>query len=123
MKKKERFLDPADNITINLVEAASETISMKLAVLRLFNECPQESKIPEEKNEAIIRRGDPRDISNYRPIILLNNMYKLFTKVIKNRITSPLDRNQPREQAEFREGFPTTDHLHVVNQLIEKCKD
>ena len=40
------------NITIDLIEAAGETIYMKLAVL--FNECLRESKIPEEWNKAII---------------------------------------------------------------------
>ena len=29
-----------------------------------------------------------------------------------------LDENQPREQA----GYSTTDHIHVVNQLKEKCR-
>ena len=44
--------------------------------------------VPEEWNEAIIillyKKGDLKNISNYRPIILLNNIYKLFTKVITN---------------------------------------
>ena len=31
-----------------------------------------------------------------------------------------LDANQPREQAGFRKGFATTDHLHTINQIIEK---
>ena len=60
---------------------------------------------------------------NYRPISLLNNIYKLFTKIITNRITRTLDENQPREQAGFRIGFSTIDHLHAVNLLIEKCAE
>ena len=34
-----------------------------------------------------------------------------------------LDENQPWEQAGFRKGYSTTDHLHALNQLIEKSKE
>ena len=112
-----------DNVTIDLIETADELVYGKIATL--FNECLHQSKIPEKWDEAIIillyKKGDQKDISNYRPISLLNNIYKLFTKIITNRITRTLDENQPREQAGFRKGFSTVDHLHAVNQLIEKC--
>ena len=112
-----------DNITIDLIDAAGDIINDKLATL--FNECLIQSKVPEIWNEAIIillhKKGDQKNISNYRPISLLNNIYKLFTKIITNRITRTLDENQPREQAGFRRGFSMIDHLHAVNQLIEKC--
>ena len=114
-----------DNITIDLIDAAGDIINDKLATL--FNECLIQSKVPEIWNEAIIillhKKGDKRNISNYRPISLLNNIYKLFTKIITNRITRTLDENQPREQAGFKRGFSTIDHLHAVNQLIEKCAE
>ena len=50
-------------------------------------------------------------------------MYKLLTKILTNRLTKILDENQPREQAGFRSGFSTIDHLHSINQLIEKANE
>ena len=120
--KKDKAPGP-DNVTVDLIETAGELVYERLATL--FNECLHQSKNPEKWDEAIIillhKKGDQKDISNYRPISLLNNIYKLFTKIITNRITRTLGENQPREQADFRKGFSTVDHLHAVNQLIEKC--
>lgn len=49
------------------------------------------------------KKDDGSDIGNYRPITL--------------------DEHQPVEQAGFRPDFSTTDHVHTVNQVIEKANE
>ena len=82
--------------------------------------------IPSSWNEAKIiilyKKGDPDDIKNYRPISRLAHSYKLFTRLLQNRMEEVLDRNQPREQAGFRKKF-STDHIYTLNQVIEKCNE
>ena len=53
----------------------------------------------------------------------MSNTYKLFSKIITRRITKILDENQPQEQAGFRSGFSTIDHLQTVNQIMEKTRE
>ena len=40
-------------------------------------------------------------------------MYKIFIRVLNNRIERVLDENQTREQAGFRKGYSTTDHMQA----------
>ncbi|KAK6730406.1 hypothetical protein RB195_007089 [Necator americanus] len=57
---------------------------------RLFTRYLSECKVPKQwktsKTVLLYKKGDPHDIGNYRPICLLSVIYKLFTRVILNRI-------------------------------------
>lgn len=99
-----------------------------LGVLRiLFNKCLVEGQIPSSWPNAnviiIPKKEDISKIENYRPISLLSHMYKLLTKIIVNRLTTKLDFYQPPEQAGFRRGFGTSDHLQSLRSLIEKSAE
>ena len=59
----------------------------------------------------------------YRPVSLLFHIGKFFSEIILSRMETTLDYNQSREQAGFRKGFSTTDHLQVLTQLIEKTNE
>ena len=92
-----------------------------------FNQILETKKIPVEWKEAkmtILHKNiDMRDIKNYRPISLPSHMYKLFKQILQKGMEKLLDENQPREQAGFRKGCSTVDHLQTTNQLIEECKE
>lgn len=69
------------------------------------------------------KKGDITKLKNYRPISLLSTLYKLFMKIIAKRNTKKLEFYQPVEQAGFRSGYSTNDHLQVMRSLIEKCNE
>ena len=87
----------------------------------------EEGRIPNAWKNAevtiLFKKGDSTNIENYRPISLLSVLYKLLTKIIVNRLTNKLEFYQPIEQAGFRKGYSTIDHIQVVRTLIEKCTE
>lgn len=111
-----------DGITNDIIKAMVEPLTPHLT--KLFNSIIIQEKIPNDWKESIItliyKKGDPLLIDNYRPICLLPTIYKLFSKVLLNRMSAQLEEQQPREQAGFRKGFSTTDHIFTVTQVMEK---
>ena len=107
-----------DQVNIETLKPGYETIAKQLA--KLYTKCITERHIPKTWKEAnmviFFKKGNRKDIKNYRPICLLSNMYKLFTKIITTRLEKKLDENQPREQAGSRSKYSTTDHIHAINQ-------
>lgn len=93
----------------------------------LFNKVLDTGQVPEQwkKSDIILlyKKGNPKNIGNYRPISLLSSVYKLFTSILQSRMTPKIDDCQPIEQAGFRSGFSTTDHMHVTQQIVEKYKE
>lgn len=43
--------------------------------------------------------------------------------MLLKRISKAVEDSQPREQAGFRSGFSTTDHIHTLEEIIEKYKE
>ncbi|CAF4889151.1 unnamed protein product [Pieris macdunnoughi] len=84
-------------------------------------------KIPREwaRSDIILlyKKGDPTDVGNYRPISLQPSMYKLFASCLERRLSKYTEEYQPVEQAGFRRGFSTIDHIHALDMIIEKYID
>ena len=85
-----------DQVNIETLKAGDETIAKQLA--KLYTKCITERRIPKTWKEAnmviFFKKWNRKDIKNYRPICLLSNMYKLFTKIITTRLEEKLYKNQ-----------------------------
>jgi hypothetical protein len=114
-----------DNISNETLIETKEHIAPTLT--QVFNMILKKEMIPKQWTVSTIKllhkKGDKNDIGNYRPISLMSNIYKTFSKIILHRITKILDENQPVEQAGFRSNYSAVDHIHAVRQIIEKCKE
>ncbi|XGW27716.1 hypothetical protein V3C99_007927, partial [Haemonchus contortus] len=97
-------------------ESASHTIIKQLT--KRFNKYLDAQRIPDQWKKSntvlLFKKGERDQMKNYRPIALLSQPYKLFTKIILNRLERQLDEYQPVEQAGFRKGFCCMDHIHTI---------
>ena len=114
-----------DGITAEVLKAGEFPLWRELS--KRFNRYLELKKIPnswkESKTVLLFKKGDREELKNYRPICLLSHIYKVFTKIITTRLTSLLDEHQPREQAGFRKGYSTRDHIFTLTQLLERSRE
>ena len=69
---------------------------------------------------ALLKPGkDPSIPKNFRPISLLSHTYKLFERLLLNRIGPVIDELLIPEQAGFRPGKSTTSQVLNLTQYIE----
>ncbi len=93
-------------------------------LLTMLNKCFMENKIPkiwrQSRIIAILKPGKDSAIpKNYRPISLLCHTYKLYERLILNRIAPTVERHLIKEQAGFRPGKSCTSQLLNLTQHIE----
>jgi hypothetical protein len=114
-----------DGITTELLRAGGTPVLKVLQ--KLFNSVILEGRTPKTWNRSDVvlffKKGDKTLLKNYRPISLLSHIYKLFSRVITNRLARRFDDFQPPEQAGFRKGFSTIDHIHTLRQVIQKTEE
>ena len=119
--RNRRCCDEAGIIVQMLKEGCEELLE---CILDLFNEVLRPELDPPQtwrrtKLVVIFKKGDPMQAKNYRPIAILPILYKVFSRMFCNRIADYLIPGQSCEQAAYRKGFSTEDHLLCLTLLVE----
>jgi len=95
-------------------------------VCQLCNVILESGLFPEVWSKGIIlpiykNKGDVKDPDNYRGITILSCLGKLFKSVINRRLNLYLESNNIlcEEQAGFREGYSTIDHIFSLKLIVD----
>jgi len=93
-------------------------------ITKLFDNYIRFKKIPKPWRQAhvivLLKPGKNQDeVKRYHPISLLCHMYKLFERVIMNRINTIIDANIIQEQAGFKAGKSCINQVLNITQHIE----
>ena len=82
---------------------------------------------PEDWKKSVFltlpKKGDISECKNNRTIALIPHASKILLHIINERLKQHLERELPPEQAGFRRGRGTRDHIANIRQIIEKCKE
>ena len=90
-----------------------------------FTSCFRRSKLRPKtwRRATVVALPKPnkhaQDPKSYRPISLLCVPFKILEMLIHSRIDAVVDPQLPREQAGFRRGISTVDHVTLLTQDIE----
>jgi hypothetical protein len=91
---------------------------------QIFERCLNGDEIPNDWKighiSAIYKKGKKDEYDNYREITVLNIFSRLYRKIIKYFLKHEFSQIETQEQAGFRAGRPTIDHIFCLKQLIEK---
>ena len=94
-------------------------------ILTAFNSIFESHDFPFEWSHANIipvhKKGDFNSCDNFRPIWLTSLFSKLYTHVLNKRVSDFVTANCiiPEEQAGFREGYSTIDHIFTLYSMIQ----
>ena len=99
---------------------------MVTLLCKYFNTILTTGIIPDDWYIGVIipiykNKGDRDDVDNYRGITLLSCVGKLFTCLLNSRLNIYLENNKllGEEQAGFREGYSTVDHIFTIHTIID----
>jgi hypothetical protein len=71
----------------------------------------------------VYKKGDKLDCTNYRGICLLNVTYKVFGKILYDRLLPHANAAVQHYQAGFQSGKSTADQLFALRHILEKCNE
>ena len=73
--------------------------------------------------KVLFKKGDAKLLDNYRPVSILPILYKVFSRVLNERIKGHLDARQSQDQPGCRSSFGCDDNLFTLAALRQKADE
>ena len=111
-----------DEIAAEAIKADIETAVQTLH--SLFNKIWEKEEVPAQWKEGIIiklpKKGDLRDCSNYRGIMLLSTPGKVLNRILLERLKEAVDPKLWDQQAGFRQNRSCADQIASLCIIMEQ---
>ena len=110
-----------DEIPAEAIKADMETAVNML--YSLFSEIWKKEEVLAQRKEGIViklKKGDLRDCSNYRGIMLLSTAGKVLNRILLVRMKEAVDPKLPDQQAGFRRNRYCADQIVSLRIIVEQ---
>ena len=115
----------SSGIVVEMLQAGGT--ALREAIAELFTDVLNGEEDPaswrETRLKVLYKKGDPKLPENYRPIAVISILYKVFARVVNQRLREKFDKAQSKDQAGFRSAFSCEDHLFVATILQERAAE
>jgi hypothetical protein len=112
----------ADSIAAELLKNGGPNLvhALHAVILQAWTSGTLSRSWNEEELYPVYNKGDKLDCKNYRGICLLNVTYKIFAKILYDRLLAHANAAVQHEQARFQSGKSTTDQnaMSLTSQHI-----
>lgn len=80
-------------------------------------------KTDKKRKLSYCTKKEKLKLINCQHVSVYPHPHKLFTEIIKNRLSNKVDENKAHKQTGFRKKYSTIDHIQTEQSLIKKCYD
>ena len=113
-----------DGVLAEYLKVFAEThegILLKI-IRQLFSKCVYPSNWNSNFLKPIYKKGEVKDPDNYRGLAIGSSFSKLFSLILLTRLTKYIDANNliSTKQTGFMKGSRTSDHIFLLQTIIEK---
>ena len=111
-----------------LTQGKEENITLKTIVDMMIAIFKDEADIPEEWKQGdmilIHKAGDESILSNYRPITLLQTIYKIYSSWLKGKLQTFFEEREisAKCQSGFRSGLSTKHGIYAMKEMIRHAQ-
>ena len=115
-KMAQRKAGDSQGVVVEMLQQGGKKLMDQIAQLStdvLDPEGAPSRVLAKHPDGVLFKKGERYEPENYRPVAILPILYKVFAKLLDQRIGQVLERAQAVDQAGFRAGFSCSDHLSV----------
>lgn len=114
-----------DEITPELIKWGGKEMIKWITLI--FRKAWTNNKIPKDWEKNIIiplyKKGKKCKCENYRAICITSTLFKMYTKIIENKLRNEVATKLEEEQAAYMKGKQTQDHISIVRKVIESATE